>query len=415
MTFSSSFSPSRPCGQIIFEPAGRSYIYTIVTMQNIYDVRQKGKLIFLLISVLLVGGVLYVSNDLVKDLSAEERKKMEIWAEATRELASDKTEMSMELILKVIQSNTSIPAILVDGNGEINQYVNLNLPEKDPDKFLQRKLSRLKGSSNVIEINLGDNEKQYLYYDDSILLKRLSFYPYVQLGVMVLFVLIVYFALISTKKAEQNKVWVGLSKETAHQLGTPISSLMAWVDLLEASGVDPALLSDMNKDVKRLSVIAERFSKIGSKPEMELVYINEVLENAIEYMRRRVSSKVQIVTHLPADAEGAMVCLSLFEWVIENLCKNAVDAMNGEGRIDVYLTSEKQQLYIDIKDTGKGIARKNFKAVFNPGYTTKKRGWGLGLTLAKRIIEEYHDGRIFVKESEIGKGTTFRIELKRVV
>lgn len=384
-------------------------------MQNIYDVRQKGKLIFLLISVLLVGGVLYVSNDLVKDLSVEERKKMEIWAEATRELASDKTEMSMELILEVIQSNTSIPAILVDGNGEINQYVNLNLPEKDPETYLQRKLAHLKGGSNVIEINLGDNEKQYLYYDDSILLKRLSFYPYVQLGVMVLFVLIVYFALISTKKAEQNKVWVGLSKETAHQLGTPISSLMAWMDLLEASGVDPALLSDMNKDVKRLSVIAERFSKIGSKPEMELVYINEVLENATEYMRRRVSSKVQIVTHLPADAEGAMVCLSLFEWVIENLCKNAVDAMNGEGRIDVYLTSEKQQLYIDIKDTGKGIARKNFKTVFNPGYTTKKRGWGLGLTLAKRIVEEYHDGRIFVKESEIGKGTTFRIELKRVV
>ena len=384
-------------------------------MQNIYDVRQKGKLIFLLISVLLVGGVLYVSNDLVKDLSVEERKKMEIWAEATRELASDKTEMSMELILKVIQSNTSIPAILVDGNGEINQYVNLNLPETDPEKYLQRKLAHLKGGSNVIDINLGDNEKQYLYYDDSILLKRLSFYPYVQLGVMVLFVLIVYFALISTKKAEQNKVWVGLSKETAHQLGTPISSLMAWMDLLEASGVDPALLSDMNKDVKRLSVIAERFSKIGSKPEMELVYINEVLENATEYMRRRVSSKVQIVTHLPADAEGAMVCLSLFEWVIENLCKNAVDAMNGEGRIDVYLTSEKQQLYIDIKDTGKGIARKNFKTVFNPGYTTKKRGWGLGLTLAKRIVEEYHAGRIFVKESEIGKGTTFRIELKRVV
>ena len=383
-------------------------------MQNIYDVRQKGKLIFLLISVLLVGGVLYVSNDLVDDLSVEERKKMEIWAEATRELASDKTEMSMELILKVIQSNTSIPAILVDENGAINQYVNLNLPESDPEKYLQRKLAQLQSGSNVIEISLGGDEKQYLYYDDSILLKRLSLYPYVQLGVMVLFVLIVYFALISTKKAEQNKVWVGLSKETAHQLGTPISSLMAWMDLLEASGVDPALLSDMNKDVKRLSVIAERFSKIGSKPEMELVYVNEVLENATEYMRRRVSSKVQITTHLPSDAEGAMVCLPLFEWVIENLCKNAVDAMNGEGRIDVYLTSERQQIYIDIKDTGKGIARKNFKTVFNPGYTTKKRGWGLGLTLAKRIIEEYHAGRIFVKESEVGKGTTFRIELKRV-
>ena len=380
-------------------------------MQNIYDARQKGKLIFLLISVLLVGGVLYVSNDLVEDLSIEERKKMEIWAEATRELASDKTEMSMELILKVIQSNTSIPAIIVDDTGEINQYLNLNLPETDTEKYLQEKLEQLKSKSNLIEINLGDEEKQYLYYDDSILLKRLSLYPYVQLGVMVLFVLIVYFALISTKKAEQNKVWVGLSKETAHQLGTPISSLMAWMDLLESSGVDSSLLSDMNKDVNRLSVIAERFSKIGSKPEMELIYVNEVLENATEYMRRRVSDKVLITTHLPSDAEGAMVCLSLFEWVIENLCKNAVDAMNGEGRIDVYMTSEKQQIYIDIKDTGKGIARKNFKTVFNPGYTTKKRGWGLGLTLAKRIIEDYHAGRIYVKDSEVGKGTTFRIEL----
>ena len=384
-------------------------------MQNIYDARQKGKLIFLLISVLLIGGVLYVSNDLVEDLSIEERKKMEIWAEATRELASDKTEMSMELILKVIQSNTSIPAIIVDDTGEINQYLNLNLPETDTEKYLQEKLEQLKSKSNLIEINLGDEEKQYLYYDDSILLKRLSLYPYVQLGVMVLFVLIVYFALISTKKAEQNKVWVGLSKETAHQLGTPISSLMAWMDLLESSGVDSSLLSDMNKDVNRLSVIAERFSKIGSKPEMELIYVNEVLENATEYMRRRVSDKVLITTHLPSDAEGAMVCLSLFEWVIEILCKNAVDAMNGEGRIDVYMTSEKQQIYIDIKDTGKGIARKNFKTVFNPGYTTKKRGWGLGLTLAKRIIEDYHAGRIYVKDSEVGKGTTFRIELKRVV
>lgn len=384
-------------------------------MQNIYDARQKGKLIFLLISVLLIGGVLYVSNDLVEDLSIEERKKMEIWAEATRELASDKTEMSMELILKVIQSNTSIPAIIVDDTGEINQYLNLNLPETDTEKYLQEKLEQLKSKSNLIEINLGDEEKQYLYYDDSILLKRLSLYPYVQLGVMVLFVLIVYFALISTKKAEQNKVWVGLSKETAHQLGTPISSLMAWMDLLESSGVDSSLLSDMNKDVNRLSVITERFSKIGSKPEMELIYVNEVLENATEYMRRRVSDKVLITTHLPSDAEGAMVCLSLFEWVIENLCKNAVDAMNGEGRIDVYMTSEKQQIYIDIKDTGKGIARKNFKTVFNPGYTTKKRGWGLGLTLAKRIIEDYHAGRIYVKDSEVGKGTTFRIELKRVV
>ena len=382
-------------------------------MQNIYDARQKGKLIFLLISVLLVGGVLYVSNDLVEDLSIEERKKMEIWAEATRELASDKTEMSMELILKVIQSNTSIPAIIVDDTGEINQYLNLNLPETDTEKYLQEKLEQLKSKSNLIEINLGDGEKQYLYYDDSILLKRLSLYPYVQLGVMVLFVLIVYFALISTKKAEQNKVWVGLSKETAHQLGTPISSLMAWMDLLESSGVDPSLLSDMNKDVNRLSIIAERFSKIGSKPEMELIYVNEVLENATEYMRRRVSDKVLITTHLPSDAEGAMVCLSLFEWVIENLCKNAIDAMDGVGKITVSVIESATRWYIDVEDTGKGIIKSKHQTIFTPGYTTKKRGWGLGLSLARRIVEEYHSGRIFVKQSELNKGTVFRIELKK--
>ena len=217
----------------------------------------------------------------------------------------------------------------------------------------------------------------------------------------------------SSKKAEQNKVWVGLSKETAHQLGTPISSLLAWLDLLELNGVDKDLLNDMGKDVKRLSVIAERFSKIGSKPEMKFMYINEVLVNATDYMRRRISNKVQLMTHLPEESIGGMYCLPLLEWVIENLCKNAIDAMDGEGSIDVSLQADKDKCYIDVRDTGKGIPRKRFKTVFNPGYTTKKRGWGLGLTLVKRIIEEYHEGRIYVKESEPGKGTTFRIELKR--
>ena len=230
---------------------------------------------------------------------------------------------------------------------------------------------------------------------------------------MILFVLIAYLALMSSKKAEQNKVWVGLSKETAHQLGTPISSLMAWMDLLELNGVDKGLLADMGKDIKRLSIIAERFSKIGSKPEMDFVYVNEVLTNATEYMRRRVSNKVKITTHVPEEAVGAMMCLPLVEWVIENLCKNAIDAMDGQGSIDIYLKIDAQKCYIDVKDTGKGISRKHFKTVFNPGYTTKKRGWGLGLTLVKRIVEEYHDGKIYVKESEINKGTTFRIELKR--
>ncbi|BCI63590.1 sensor histidine kinase [Coprobacter secundus] len=382
-------------------------------MQNIYDTRQKIKTIFLLISVILVGGFLYVSNKLVHDLSIEERNKMEIWADATRAVASEDVNMDMGLILKIIQSNTSIPVIIADESDVIKQTLNIKVPQDNPDKFLEKKLQDFKKGSNIIEIYLDKNTKQYLYYDDSILLKRLSYYPHVQLGVMILFVLIAYLALMSSKKAEQNKVWVGLSKETAHQLGTPISSLMAWMDLLELNGVDKGLLADMGKDIKRLSIIAERFSKIGSKPEMDFVYVNEVLTNATEYMRRRVSNKVKITTHVPEEAVGAMMCLPLVEWVIENLCKNAIDAMDGQGSIDIYLKIDAQKCYIDVKDTGKGISRKHFKTVFNPGYTTKKRGWGLGLTLVKRIVEEYHDGKIYVKESEINKGTTFRIELKR--
>lgn len=381
-------------------------------MQNIYALRQKGKLFFFALSVVLVAAFLYISNQLVRDLSVEERNKMEIWAEATRELASEDTDMNMELILKVIQSNTSIPVIIVDEGGTINQHLNIRLPENGQEAFLQKKLEHFRGKSNLIEINLGDGEKQYLFYDDSILLKRLSYYPYVQLCVMLLFVLVAYFAVISTKKAEQNKVWVGLSKETAHQLGTPISSLLAWMDLLEASGVDASLLRDMNKDVQRLAVIAERFSKIGSVPEKKDVCLNEALLNATEYMSRRVSNRVRITTHLPEDTVQVMLCLPLFEWVIENLCKNAVDAMSGEGAIDIVLFREKQHVVIEVHDTGKGIARKNFKTVFHPGYTTKKRGWGLGLALVKRIVEEYHDGKIYVKESELGKGTTFRMELE---
>ncbi len=382
-------------------------------MQNIYDARQKVKIVFLLVSMLLVGIFLYISNQLVADLSVEERNKMEIWAEATREVASSDTDMDMGLILKIIQSNTSIPVIVADEQDSIRQILNLKIPEKSPDLYLKKKLKEFKSSSNKIEIYIDEHTRQYLYYDDSILLKRLSYFPYIQLAVMLLFIMIAYFALMSSKKAEQNKVWVGLSKETAHQLGTPISSLLAWLDLLELNGVDKELLKDMSKDVNRLSVIAERFSKIGSKPEMKFMYVNEVLINATDYMRRRTSNKVQITTHLPQESIGGMYCLPLLEWVIENLCKNAIDAMDGEGKIDVSLQADNDKCYIEVKDTGKGILRKHFKTIFNPGYTTKKRGWGLGLTLVKRIIEEYHEGRIYVKESELGKGTTFRIELKR--
>ena len=373
-----------------------------------------GKYIFFIIAILLVGGSLLTSNNLVKKLELEERNKMEIWAAATSELASSNSESNFDLILTIIQSNTTIPVIVAENN-EIIQYSNITINTNDTARYLASKLESMQKNGSTIEIDLGNGEKQTLYYEDSILLKQLSYYPYIQLLVMALFALIAYIGLISVKRAEQNKVWVGLSKETAHQLGTPISSLMAWIELLKVNtNTDPAIVNDMDKDVKRLSTIAERFSKIGSIPDKELIYINELLEDTCSYMSTRISSRVQLNTHLPQDAEATMACRSLIEWVIENLCKNAVDAMEGKGEINVTLTSDNKNIYIDVSDTGKGIARKEFENIFKPGYTTKKRGWGLGLTLAKRIVEDYHNGHIYIKESEIGKGTTFRIELHKI-
>ncbi len=374
-----------------------------------------GRYIFFAVAILLVGGSLLISNNLVKKLELEERNKMEIWAAATSELASGESESNFDLILTIIQSNTTIPVIVADNN-EIVQYSNITINTPDTTRFLANKLEAMQRKGSSIEIDLGNGEKQTLYYEDSVLLKQLSYYPYIQLMVMILFALIAYIGLISVKRAEQNKVWVGLSKETAHQLGTPISSLMAWIELLKINeNIDPSIVNDMDKDVKRLSTIAERFSKIGSVPDKELIYINELLEETCSYMSTRISKQVQLNTHLPQDAEATMACRSLIEWVIENLCKNAVDAMEGKGEININLTSDNKHIYIDVCDTGKGIARKDFDNVFKAGFTSKKRGWGLGLTLAKRIVEEYHNGHIYIKESEIGKGTTFRIEFPRNV
>ena len=373
-----------------------------------------GKYIFFAVAIILVGSSLIISNNLVKKLELEERNKMEIWAAATSELASSESDSNFDLILTIIQSNTTIPVIVAENN-EIIQYSNITINSTDTARYLANKLEEMQKKGSVIDIDLGNGEKQTLYYEDSVLLKQLSYYPYIQLLVVALFILIAYVGLVSVKRAEQNKVWVGLSKETAHQLGTPISSLMAWVELLKINdNVDPTIVGDMDKDVKRLSTIAERFSKIGSIPDKELIYINELLDDTCNYMSTRISNRVNLNLHMPQDAEGTMACRSLIEWVIENLCKNAVDAMEGKGEINVTLTSDNKHIYIDVSDTGKGIARKEFDTIFKPGYTTKKRGWGLGLTLAKRIVEEYHNGRIYVKESEIGQGTTFRIELNKI-
>ncbi len=404
--------------------------HTTMFIHNIYDSKRIWKSVFIVIALVMVGVFLYISDNLVRDLAAQERERMQIWANATRELATstgNDTGTDVDFLFSIIEGNHNIPVLLVDDTGTILLHRNFKLPEPvdsmapydiSPTNiaFLENKLKHLKGTQNHITIHIDDSTTQELYYEDSTVLKRLAYYPYIQLAVLLIFVAIVYFALISIKKAEQNKVWVGLSKETAHQLGTPISSMIAWVEMLEASGVDKEIISDMNTDVHRLSVIADRFSKIGSRPEMELNFINEVVDESLQYMRSRISTRVKLSVHKAAEDCGVMLCLPLFEWVMENLTKNAVDAMQGEGDIsvDIDTVSSGKMLYIDISDTGKGIARKHFKTVFNPGYTTKKRGWGLGLTLVKRIIEEYHGGRIYVKESEVGRGTTFRIELHKI-
>lgn len=397
-------------------------------------IRRYGKIIFLICTAAVVAFFLYVSNNLIRDLAAQERDRMEIWADATKEIinigsgdfSDPETTASVatdiDFLLSIIERNTTIPVLLTDDDGNILQHRNFDLPEPidsinilslspKNEAFLKQKLAKLANTTNVIHITISPGIDQHLYYEDSTLLKRLSYYPLVQLFVMLAFIAVVYFAVLSTKKAEQNKVWVGLSKETAHQLGTPISSLMGWIEVLPDYGVDEDTVAEMNKDVMRLSTIASRFSKIGSIPQMEEVDANVLVESASGYMSLRISSNVRMSVSLSESKLPVMACPPLLEWVMENLIKNAVDAMGGHGSIDITTFSDRNMAVIEVQDTGKGIARKYHKTVFNPGYTTKKRGWGLGLTLAKRIVEEYHLGKIFVKNSVPGQGTTFRIEI----
>jgi two-component sensor histidine kinase len=382
-------------------------------MRNIYDSRQQLIYVFIIGAVLIAIASVVVSNSLIQKLADEEREKMEVWAEAGRVLVNEDTNLNVSLIERILVGNKSIPVILCGENDSIMQSNNIDVPEKNPEAFLKGKVQEFKKNKQPITIDFGDGTYQYLYYDDSILLKRLLYYPYAQLTVVFAFILIAFFALISTKKAEQNKVWVGLSKETAHQLGTPISSLIAWVEYLRSKDIDASYLNEMEKDVKRLETIAERFSKIGSNPDPAPVNINNSILKALEYMETRISSKVKIITQLPDEPALALMNESLFAWVVENLVKNAVDAMEGQGQIIFKLEVAKNTIHIDVTDTGKGISKTKYDTIFSPGYTTKTRGWGLGLSLVKRIIESYHGGKIFVKNSEIGKGTTFRIELRK--
>ena len=370
------------------------------------------QIVLVVAAIVIAVASLLVSHFLVRDLSNEEHHRMEVWAQALRTLNEADETTDLTLVLSVMEGNNTIPVIVLNAEGGIDDYRNIE-DTLQMSSYAQRMIK----AGDTISVG-----SQLVCYDDSIMLKRLSAWPYVQLGIVLIFVVVAIFALLSSKRAEQNKVWVGLSKETAHQLGTPVSSLMAWVEMLKEQYPNDDLLPEMDKDVKRLQLIADRFSKIGSLPEPVEASMNEVLTHVVEYMDRRTSSQVKLICQMPEDDVIVKMNASLFEWVIENLCKNAVDAMEGKGTITLTLREEEPSpltshhsslIVIEVQDTGKGIKKKDINEVFTPGFTTKKRGWGLGLSLARRIVEEYHKGRIFVKQSEVGKGTTFRIEMKK--
>lgn len=356
-----------------------------------------------------------VTDRLVKSLSEEERKKMELWAEATREIVDIDSEVTdFSFYLKVIQYNETVPVIVADQEGEILDHRNLNPSRTDNPEYLQRQLEAMKKKNEPIEIALFDDTRQYIFYNDSRLLVLLVYYPYIQLLVIVLFLLIAYYAFSVSRKAEQNQVWLGMSKETAHQLGTPTSSLLAWLELLKENRTEPVMLEELEKDIMRLEKITERFSRIGSKPVLKDANIIDVIENALTYLRSR--SPKGVIYETEYNSTGIVTVplnIPLFDWVIENVFKNALDAMEGSGKLTISVTDQGRNIYIDISDTGRGIPRSRFKTIFKPGFSTRRNGWGLGLSLSRRIIEEYHGGRIFVQQSVLNTGTTIRIILKR--
>lgn len=375
------------------------------------------KIVLSVVATIICAVSLIWSHFLVRDLALEEERNMEVWAEAMRSLNQADESTDLSLVLKVINSNNTIPIVVLSSDGTVQTFRNLRIrhaeTEADTLAFVGEKGRRMKADGNHIRVYLDESDYMEICYDESIMIKRMASYPYILLGVALIFAVVALIALTSSKRAEQNKVWVGLSKETAHQLGTPISSLMAWTQVLHETYPDDDLLPEMDKDVKRLQMIAERFSKIGSQPELRPENLNEVIAHVVDYISRRTSNRVNITTRLPQQPLYANLSVQLFEWVVENLCKNAVDAMDGQGDITISVFEETQRFVLEVADTGKGIPKNKWSSVFQPGFTTKKRGWGLGLSLAKRIVEEYHRGRIFVKTSEVGHGTTFRIELKK--
>ena len=384
--------------------------------------RWNSNILSVLITILLIVVVVVsslVTSHIVEQFEQEEQKKIELWAEATRQFILAGENENIDLLLQVMEGNTTIPVYMVDTNYNLLLSRNVQEPKRNVERFYTKKINELRATQEPIEVRISDSVMQYIYYEQSSTLQWLSYFPYIQLVVMLALAGLAAIALLMVQRSEKNSLWVGLSKETAHQLGTPISSLNAWNELLKATYPNDPLLPQMDEDIRRLQMIAERFSKIGSQPTLEPREVLPIVQSAMDYMRARTSSKIEYrlvgdeAMRQQGEGARAMLCAPLFEWVIENLCKNAIDSMEGKGSITIKLQLAENKLHIDITDTGKGIDRRNFKRIFQPGYTSKKRGWGLGLSLGKRIIEDYHRGKLFVKQSQLGVGTTFRIVLEQ--
>lgn len=381
---------------------------------NIYEKKQRWKYLLLFSAILIGAGSLFYTNRLVRSIAEDERAKIELWAEATRILANpDPSDNSILFPLEVLENNTQIPVILTDDEGRIMAHRNLDSSRIRQVSYLEKTLEKMKHENDSIVIDLGNNNYQYLYYRNSNLLRKLAVFPYFQLGVIMLFIGVSYIAFSVSRKAEQNKVWTGLSKESAHQLGTPISSLSGWVEILKQTGADPTTTLELEKDSKRLERIADRFSKIGSKPSLKSANLLDIIENSLSYLKSRRGKSVKFHTILPEEPVMVPLNETLMDWVIENLCKNALDAMEGSGTVTIRCTVSAKSVFIDVEDTGKGIPKSRFNTIFKPGYTTKKRGWGLGLSLTRRIVETYHNGKIFVLSSEPGVKTIIRVLLNR--
>ena len=372
--------------------------------------------IILVFALLFVGTSVWFTQRLSRQFAEIEKQRMEVWAEATRQLVIADENTDISLYSSIIEANTTIPVYMTDADFHVILTRNVPEPKKDVEAFYQDKIEHLRESQTPIEVHVSPGVTQYIFYEESSILRQLRFFPWVQMLVVLSFIALLVTYIITSYRNEQNRVWVGLTKETAHQLGTPISSLNGWLELLRTRYPEDDLLPDVATDINRLQLVAERFSRIGSAPTLQPTDLRQVVEQTYAYMRTRISNKVEmeLKIDLPAESGAAIVQADapLMAWVVENLIKNAVDAMNGRGWIGLHLLREGETVILDVTDTGKGIERKRYNQVFRPGYTTKSRGWGLGLSLCKRIVEEYHRGKIFVHQSVVGKGTTFRVVLR---